>query len=134
VGFVTAILASLILFPLAFMSVFRGEFYFLGNGTWQSAAYALWDSIFAVGMCLAAITFFRRYFNGDSKFGRFLSQQSYAVYLIHVPIIIFLAYALRGIDIDLLCRRLGNSQNTWRVEGHLNKIIMRGKSKISLIF
>ncbi len=99
VGFVTAILASLILFPLAFMSVFRGEFYFLGNGTWQSAAYALWDSIFAVGMCLAAITFFRRYFNGDSKFGRFLSQQSYAVYLIHVPIIIFLAYALRGIDI-----------------------------------
>ena len=98
VGFVTAILASLILFPLAFASVFSGEIHFLGNGTWQSAAYALWDTIFAVGMCLASITFFRRFFNGESKFGSFLSQQSYAVYLIHIPIIIFLAYVLRGID------------------------------------
>jgi peptidoglycan/LPS O-acetylase OafA/YrhL len=99
VGFATAILASLILFPLAFMSVFIGEIHFLGNGTWQSAAYALWDTIFAVGMCLAAITFFRRFFNEKSRFGSFLSQQSYAVYLIHIPIIILLAYALRGIDI-----------------------------------
>jgi peptidoglycan/LPS O-acetylase OafA/YrhL len=37
--------------------------------------------------------------------GRSLSQQSYAVYVLHVPIIVFLAYALyvvlsqRGIDI-----------------------------------
>jgi peptidoglycan/LPS O-acetylase OafA/YrhL len=99
VGFVTAILASLILFPLAFMSVFSGEIHFLGNGTWQSAAYTLWDSIFVVGMCLASITFFRRFFNEKSRFGSFLSQQSYAVYLIHIPIIILLAYALRGIDI-----------------------------------
>jgi peptidoglycan/LPS O-acetylase OafA/YrhL len=99
VGFVTAILASLILFPLAFASVFRGEILFLGNGTWQSGAYALWDSIFAVGMSLAAITFFRRFFNTESRLGNLLAQQSYAVYLIHIPIIIFLAYVLRGIDI-----------------------------------
>jgi peptidoglycan/LPS O-acetylase OafA/YrhL len=99
VGFVIAILASLFLFPLAFLSVFSGEILFLGNGTWQSAVYALWDSIFAVGMVLAAITFFRRFFNEKSKLGSFLAQQSYAVYLIHVPIIIFLAYVLRGIDV-----------------------------------
>jgi peptidoglycan/LPS O-acetylase OafA/YrhL len=99
VGLVTAILASLFLFPLAFLSVFRGELHFLGNGTWQSAVYALWDSIFAVGMCLASITFFRRFFNKESRLGSLLAQQSYAVYLIHVPIIIFLAYALRGIDL-----------------------------------
>ena len=99
IGFATAILASLLLFPLAFSSVFRGEFHFSGNGTWQSAVYALWDSIFATGMGLAGITFFRRYFNGESRLGSFLAQQSYAVYLIHVPIIIFLAYALRAIDV-----------------------------------
>ena len=99
VGFVMAIAASVVLFPLAFSSVFSGEVLFLGNGTWQSAAYALWDSTFAVGMVLASITFFRRFFNGNSRLGRFLSQQSYAVYLIHVPIIIFFAYLLRGVDI-----------------------------------
>jgi peptidoglycan/LPS O-acetylase OafA/YrhL len=48
-------------------------------------------------MSLAAITFFRRFFNKDSGFGRFLSQQSYAVYIIHPPIIVFLAFALSGI-------------------------------------
>jgi peptidoglycan/LPS O-acetylase OafA/YrhL len=99
VGFVTAILASLILFPLAFLSVFRGEILFIGMGTWRSAVYALWDTTFAVGMCLASITFFRRFFNTKSQLGSFLAQQSYAVYLIHIPIIIFLAYVLRGIDI-----------------------------------
>jgi glucan biosynthesis protein C len=99
VGFVTALLASLIFFPLAFSSVFRGELHFLGNGTWQSAAYALWDSIYAVGLFLAALTFFRRFFGEENRLGYFLSQQSYAVYLIHIPIIILLAYLLRGIDV-----------------------------------
>ena len=50
-------------------------------------------------MCLGAITFFRRFFDGQSSFGRFLSQQSYAVYIIHVPIIVFLVYALREIGL-----------------------------------
>jgi peptidoglycan/LPS O-acetylase OafA/YrhL len=104
-GFVAAIVASLILFPLAasgtmFSLQFSEPASWVGNGTWQSAVYALWDSLFAVGMTMAAITFFRRFFNEKSKFGAFLSQQSYAVYIIHVPIIVFLAIAL-GQIIDL---------------------------------
>ena len=95
VGFVIALVATIFLFPLAFFGGLSGEF--LGYGQWQSAVYTLWDSIFAVGMSLAAITFFRRFFNKDSGFGRFLSQQSYAVYIIHPPIIVFLAFALSGI-------------------------------------
>jgi peptidoglycan/LPS O-acetylase OafA/YrhL len=104
-GFVMAVVATILLFTLAF----SGQLFSLelteamgnamGDGHWQSAAYALWDSIFAVGMCLAAITFFRRFFNGESRFGSFLAQQSYAVYIIHIPIIVFLAYALRAIDL-----------------------------------
>jgi peptidoglycan/LPS O-acetylase OafA/YrhL len=104
-GFVAAIAASLILFPLAvsgtmFSLQFSEPASWVGNGTWQSAVYALWDSLFAVGMTMAAITFFRRFFNEKSRFGTFLSQQSYAVYIIHVPIIVFLAIAL-GQLIDL---------------------------------
>ena len=71
----------------------------MGNGTWQSAVYVLWDSIFAVGLCLGAITLFRRLFNRQGKLGQFLAQQSYAVYIIHIPIIVFLAYALRGVQL-----------------------------------
>jgi hypothetical protein len=107
VGFVAALVAAVLLFPLAL----SGRLFSLdlaaveglkGNGTWQSAVYALWDSIFAVGMCLAAITFFRSFFDRESRLGRFLSQQSYAVYILHSPILVLLAVALKGIPLAVL--------------------------------
>jgi peptidoglycan/LPS O-acetylase OafA/YrhL len=111
VGFVTVLVATVFLFPLAssgrlFSVAFTdpADFIFVGNGAWQSAVYALWDSIFAVGMCLAAITFFRRFFNKESGFGRFLAQQSYAVYIIHVPIVVFIGIAMKGVQLPALLK------------------------------
>jgi peptidoglycan/LPS O-acetylase OafA/YrhL len=109
VGFVAAVVATVLLFPLAFsgrlfsleLTAMANSF---GNGHWQSAVYALWDSIFAVGMCLGLITLFRRFFNGDGRFGRFLSQHSYAVYLIHIPVVVVVAYTLRGIELAPLLK------------------------------
>ena len=92
IGFVTAVVATLLLFPIPIMGMLGGTMRFLGNGSWPSAVYVLWDSTFAVCLCLASITFFRRYFNKNGRFGTFLSQQSYAVYVIHSPIIVVLAY------------------------------------------
>ena len=104
VGFVVALAAGVLLFPLGLSgSLFSLELTeqagFVGNGTWQSAVYALWDSIFAVGMILAAVTFFRRFFSPERSLGTFLSQQSYAVYIIHIPIIVFIGIALKGIQL-----------------------------------
>jgi hypothetical protein len=108
-GLVMAALASLFLFPLALSgSLFSLELTdpagFVGNGTWESAVYALWDSTFAVGMCLAALIFFRRFFDGSSAFGGFLSRQSYAVYIIHTPIVVFLAIALQEVALQPLLK------------------------------
>jgi peptidoglycan/LPS O-acetylase OafA/YrhL len=108
VGFVIAAVAAVALFPIAFISLLVSienasqQLPPFGYGTWQSAVYALWDSIFAVGMCLGLIPLFRRFFNERGRFGRFLSQHSYAVYIIHIPIIVLLALALRGIDLGPL--------------------------------
>ena len=105
VGFLSAAAALILLFPLAFSgSVFSIElspalYSAMGNGHWQSAVYAAFDSVFAVGICLALIALFRSVFNRPSIFGRFLSQQSYTVYIIHIPIVIIIAYALRGIGL-----------------------------------
>jgi glucan biosynthesis protein C len=108
VGFVAAVVAAVFLFPLAF----SGQLFSLelsealdnamGNGHWQSAVYALWDSIFAVGLSLGLITLFHRFINGRGGFGRFLAQHSYTVYIIHIPIVVFLAYALREIQLESL--------------------------------
>ncbi|MCA9872012.1 MAG: acyltransferase family protein [Anaerolineales bacterium] len=93
VGLATAVAATLLLFPIPILGILGGTMRFLGNGSWPSAVYALWDTTFAVGLCLASLTFFRRYFNTESRLGDLLAQNSYAVYVIHSPIIIVLAYA-----------------------------------------
>lgn len=108
VGFVVAAVTAVCLFPLAF----SGQWFSLeltetldnamGNGHWQSAVYALWDSAFAVGLSLGLITLFRRFVNGRGGFGRFLSVHSYTVYIIHIPIVVFMAYALRNIELESL--------------------------------
>lgn len=100
-GFVLAVLASVILLPAALFGLNSA---FIGYGSWQSAVFALWDSIFAVGMGLALITFFRRFLNGGKKLGRFLSQHSFTVYIVHVPVIAFLVLALSGLQAQLLLK------------------------------
>jgi glucan biosynthesis protein C len=103
VGFAAAAVATLTLFSIGFLSFLKAieagspQPPPWGYGTWQSGLYTLWDSIFAVGLCLGWITFFRRRFNGQGGLGRFLAQHSYTVYIIHIPIIVYLALALRGI-------------------------------------
>jgi len=109
-GFMAALGAGVLLFPLAFsgrllsLELTPALADAFGHGHWRSAVYALWDSTFAVGMCLGLIPLFRRFFNGRSRFGRFLSQHGYAVYLIHPPILVFLAVALKTIELEHLLK------------------------------
>jgi len=92
---IVALAATIVLFPIA---VTGGGTYFLGGVTWQSAVYALWDSAFAVGISLALIVFFRRFFNRDGRWRDFLYKHSYTVYIVHVLIIVVVtAILLRGI-------------------------------------
>jgi hypothetical protein len=110
VGFVMAMLASVTLFAFAYLGFLSAleegvqQIPQFGYGTSRSAIYALWDSIFAVGMCLAAITFFRRFFNKQSRMGSFLAQQSYAVYIIHIPIVIIITYLMHGFAVGGLVK------------------------------
>lgn len=99
-GLVVALVATIVLGPLAL----SGGVAFIGHGTWQSAVYALWDSAFSVGICLALLTFFRHFLNRQTCFGRFLSQQAFTVYIIHIPVIVLLALALRGIHLESLAK------------------------------
>jgi peptidoglycan/LPS O-acetylase OafA/YrhL len=92
---IVAFAATIVLFPIALTG---GDAHFLGGVTWQSAAYSLWDSTFAVGTGLALIVFFRHFFNRDGRFRDFLYKQSYGVYVIHVLVIVLVtAMLLEGI-------------------------------------
>jgi glucan biosynthesis protein C len=99
-GFRVALVATLILFPLAL----SGKTAVLGGGYWPSGVYALWDSTFSIGMCLGLITLFRRFFDRPGRLGWFLSQHAYAVYVFHFPVVVLLALALRGIRLEPLLK------------------------------
>jgi glucan biosynthesis protein C len=92
---IVALAATIVLFPIALTG---GGTHFLGGVTWQSAVYSLWDSTFAVGISLALIVFFRRFFDRDGKLRDFLYKCSYAVYILHVQVIVVVtAILLEGI-------------------------------------
>jgi hypothetical protein len=100
-GFVAAPVATVILLPLAF----RGQAAFLGGGSWYSGVYALWDSTLSVGMVLGLTTLFRRHFDRPGWLGTLLSRKAFTVYVIHVPIIGFLAaFGLRAIHVEQLLK------------------------------
>lgn len=110
VGALFAAAAAVLLFPLAF----SGEMFSLevtealdnamGDGHWQSAAYVAWDSIFAVGLVLASIVAFGAVANRRNAFGTFLAKHSYAVYVVHIPVVVYGAYLMRSIELGAIAK------------------------------
>jgi glucan biosynthesis protein C len=70
---------------------------FKGGWHWQSLVFALWESVFCISMCLGLIYAFRRYLNHRDKIAGFLVPNAYTAYLIHAPVILTLAFAVRDI-------------------------------------
>jgi membrane-bound acyltransferase YfiQ involved in biofilm formation len=101
-AFAVAVVATLVVIPFTLL---LAPTTFLGRGSWQSAVYALYDSTFAVSMSLALIVLFRRFFDFSGRLWLFLSQQSYAVYVVHPPIIIAItAIVLQKVSIEPLLK------------------------------
>jgi glucan biosynthesis protein C len=107
-GLITALVATVLLLPVALTGLSpelnATANNIVGNGHWQSAVYALWDSTVSVGMCLGMITLFRRLLDRSGRLGSFLSKHSFTVYIVHAPIIVFLAVLLKGIQIEHLLK------------------------------
>jgi glucan biosynthesis protein C len=67
-----------------------------GGLNWQSAAYALWESFFCLGVCLGYVVIFRERFNSGGRFARFMADNDFSVYVFHPPILVLVTLALRG--------------------------------------
>jgi hypothetical protein len=102
VAFILTLAVTVLLFPIA--TAYGTSRNFLGNGHWHSAVYALWESTFAVGMCLSLITLFRNFLDRPGKLFSFMSQLRYTVYLIHTPVLVFLAVSLKEIELENLLK------------------------------
>ncbi len=96
-----ALVLVLLFWPLALGggAVQHGLEPFRGGLRWQALAYALWESMLGVSMCIGLFYAFRRYGAGQGKLAGFLSRNAYTAYLIHEVLIVAIAYAVRGVAI-----------------------------------
>lgn len=77
----------------------------LGGGfTWQSAAFSFWESFFCVSVCLGLLVLFREKFNRQGSLACWLSDNSFAVYMFHTPLLIAVTLAMRGFDAPKLVK------------------------------
>ncbi len=65
-----------------------------GGLTWQSAGFSVWESFVAVAMSIGLIAVFREKFNRQGTLVKKLSDNSFAVYMFHPPIIVAVALLL----------------------------------------
>ena len=68
-----------------------------GGLTWQSAGYSVWESFVAVAMSIGLIAVFREKFNHQSRLVKTLSENAFAVYMFHPPIIVAVTLLLSPI-------------------------------------
>jgi surface polysaccharide O-acyltransferase-like enzyme len=72
---------------------------FLGGWHVQALAYALWDQVTGVAMIAGLIVFFREHLNRQGPLTREASAASYTAYIIHTPVIILFALAVRNVTL-----------------------------------
>jgi glucans biosynthesis protein C len=70
-----------------------------GGLTWQSVAYALWESFIAVSMSIGLIGIFREKCNKQSRLIKGLTDNSFGVYVFHAPIIISVSLLLANLQL-----------------------------------
>jgi multidrug transporter EmrE-like cation transporter len=72
---------------------------FAGGLHWQCFAYAIWEQLAGVAIIIALLVLFRRHLNRQGRLAQAASASAYTAYIIHGPIIILVALAIRDITL-----------------------------------
>ena len=72
-----------------------GYGYFKGGGPSANAfVYDLWEAFLCCGLCIGLTVLFRERLNHQGRLAKDMAASAYGVYLIHVPVLVALQYAL----------------------------------------
>ena len=72
-----------------------------GGLNWLSLAYSLWEGFMCVSMVIVVLAWFRQRFNHQGRLAKVMSDNCFAVYILHPIVIVPLALALSGITLNL---------------------------------
>jgi glucans biosynthesis protein C len=66
----------------------QGVAVYVGGWRWQSAGYALWESLFCMAVCAGLLVLYRENFNGRGRVSKLMSDDSFGIYFVHPPIVV----------------------------------------------
>ena len=72
---------------------------FTGGLHWQCFALVVWEQFTGVAMIITSLFLFRKYFNQQGNISKAASASAYTAYIIHAPVIILVAIAIRNISL-----------------------------------
>ncbi|MFH1717815.1 MAG: acyltransferase family protein [Planctomycetota bacterium] len=72
---------------------------FAGGFHWQCLGYALWEQFTGVALIVALPALFHKWLNRQGKLTAAMSASAYTAYIIHGPVIILVALAIRNISL-----------------------------------
>ncbi len=102
-----AIICLLVVLPILFVlgGALEGSTDpFRGGVHWQAFAFAVWEQFVCMGMVIGLLVLFRERLNHQGKLAKDMAASAYTVFIIHAPVIVFLALALRGISLHPLLK------------------------------
>lgn len=67
-----------------------------GGLNWQSAGICFWEAFFCVGICLGLTVLFREKFNGQGAFAKWMSDNNFAVYMFHPPVLVAVTLGMQS--------------------------------------
>lgn len=85
----------------------------------------LWESLVCIGMTFALVVLYRRRFHSQNRLAKLLSDNAFAVYLFHPPILIVLALALHGVAAPALVKAAMLTVATTVVAFTLSQLVFR---------
>ena len=102
--------ATLLLFPAAFsgspfsLELNEGLGLAMGSGHWRSALYALWDTLAAAALLTLSLGLFQHKADRASRLSRLLSRESFAVYIFHIPVVVYVAWLIHSLPLSNLAK------------------------------
>jgi glucan biosynthesis protein C len=98
---------------------YNGGFY------WQAFGYALFEQVFGISVCLCMLIWWRERHNKQGRLARKLSDNGFAVYMFHAPIVIGIAVILKDYDLPGMVKFMILAPSAILVTYALAELILR---------
>jgi glucan biosynthesis protein C len=96
--------AVIVVVLLPVISIMTGDMEFAGGFTVASLLGSFWEAFMCVSLCIALLALFKNKYDSHGPLARALADNSFTVYLIHIPVVVFLQYLLIGVAMESLVK------------------------------